>query len=234
MWKVGLIGLGALFAVAFGEEGRYSIVEDPHPDATGKVYMGREISHVMGHQAAGWLERPEREKEEKPKVLMELLELKPGNYVADIGADSGYHTRRIAKAVAEKGKVFAVDIQSEMLSLLDQRLVEEGILNVMPVLRKIDDANLEESSIDLALMVDVYHEFSHPYEMIESIVLSLKPGGRLVFVEYRAEDDWVPIKPHHKMTEAQVRKEMKNHALEWKKTVSDRLPWQHFIVFEKR
>lgn len=214
-------------------ESRYSTVENPHPDATGKVYMEREIAHVMGHQGAGWLERPEREKEEKPKLLMELLELKPGMVVADIGAGSGYHTRRMAKAVAPDGKVLAVDIQPEMLQILTNKLTSEGITNVTPVLGKIDDPKLPESSVDLVLMVDVYHEFSHPYEMMEGITRSLKPDGRVVFVEYRGEDKSVPIKEHHKMTEAQVKKEMTVQSLKWRKTVSDRFPWQHLIVFEK-
>ncbi len=212
---------------------RYSFVDNPHPDATGKVYMDREIAQVMGHQGAGWLERPEREKEEMPRLLMELLELKPGMVVADIGAGSGYHTRRMAKAVAPNGKVMAVDIQPEMLQILTNKLTAEGITNVVPILGAIDDPNLPDASVDLALMVDVYHEFSHPYEMMEGITRSLKPGGRVVFVEYRGEDKWVPIKEHHKMTEAQVKKEMTGQPLKWTKTVSDRFPWQHLIVFEK-
>jgi ubiquinone/menaquinone biosynthesis C-methylase UbiE len=224
-------GQGSLAADA--DRSRYTFIENPHPDATGKVYMGREISHVMGHEGAGWLERPEREKEEMPRLLMELLELKPGMVVADIGAGSGYHTRRMAKAVAPDGKVMAVDIQPEMLQILTNKLSGEGITNVVPVLGEIDDPKLPESSVDVVLMVDVYHEFSHPFEMMEGITRSLKPGGRVVFVEYRGEDKWVPIKEHHKMTAAQVRKEMGVHPLKWTRTVSDRFPWQHLIVFEK-
>lgn len=214
-------------------DGRYTYIEDPHPDATGKVYMAREISHVMGHQAAGWLERPEREKEEKPKLLMRLLELKHGMVVADIGAGSGYHSRRLSKAVGPAGKVLAVDIQPEMLRILSDKLTAEGSNNVVPILGKIDDPNLPENSVDLVLMVDVYHEFSHPYEMMVGITRSLKPGGRVAFVEYRGEDNQVPIKPHHKMTEAQLKKEMTAQPLKWTKTVSDRFPWQHLIIFEK-
>lgn len=228
-----LLQAGIFFATADTEPARYTTIEDPHPDATRKVYMGREISQVMGHQAAGWLERPEREREEKPRVLMKLLDLEPGEVVADIGAGSGYHTRRMAKAVAPEGKVFAVDIQPQMLDILNDRLQSEGIGNVVTVLGNIDNARLPAGSIDLALMVDVYHEFSYPFEMIKSVCHALKAGGRLVFVEYRGEDDWVPIKPHHKMTEVQVRKEMRPHPVRWTKTVSDQLPWQHFIVFEK-
>ena len=228
-----LLQVGSVVWAAEGEAPRYSSIADPHPDATGKVYMGREIAHVMGHQAAGWLERPEREQEEAPRVLMTLLDLKPGDVVADIGAGSGYHTRRMARAVAPSGKVYAVDIQPEMLAILNERLQDEGIENVVLMLGMSDDARLPVASIDLAVMVDVYHEFSHPFEMIQSMCRSLKPHGRLVFVEYRGEDDRVPIKPHHKMTEAQVRREMKPHPLKWIGTFSDRLPWQQVIVFEK-
>lgn len=212
---------------------RYTYIEDPHPDATGKVYMGREISKVMGHQAAAWLERPEREKEEHPDALMELLGLDPGMVVADVGAGSGYHTRRMARAVAPGGKVLAVDIQPEMLEILVAKLKEEGIGNVEPVLGKIDDPQLPEGAVDLVLMVDVYHEFSHPYEMMQGVCRALEPGGRVVFVEYRGEDEWVPIKPHHKMTVAQLKKEMGPHPLELSRVVSDRLPWQHFVEFVK-
>lgn len=227
-WGVICCGVVGLLA-----EERYSYIENPHPDATGKVYMGREISHVMGHLGAGWLERPQREKQEKPQILMELLDLKPGMIVADIGAGSGYHTRRMAKAVAPGGEVHAVDIQQEMLDILVAKLSEKGIENVVPVLGQIDDPKLEEGIIDLAIMVDVYHEFSHPYEMMESICRSMKAGGRVVFVEYRGEDDWVPIKPHHKMTLAQIKKEMGPHPLKLKEAVSDKFPWQHYVVFEK-
>ena len=211
----------------------YSFVANPHPDATGKVYLGREISHVMGHQAADWLERPERSREENPLRLLQLLAIKPGDVVADIGAGSGFHTRRLAAAVGAEGRVMAVDIQPEMLQILQKRLRRAKITNVETVLGKIDDAQLPPDSIDLAVMVDVYHEFSHPFEMIDSIVQALKPGGRIVFVEYRAEDANVPIKPHHKMTVAQVRREMEPHALSWTRTVSDQLPWQHYIEFTK-
>jgi ubiquinone/menaquinone biosynthesis C-methylase UbiE len=226
LWVGCVVGLGA-------EHPGYTWKENVSRDATGKIYMGREISQVMGHQAAGWLERPEREREEQPRRLMELLDLKSGDEVGDIGAGSGYHTRRMAAAVGPTGKVYAVDIQPEMLALLNAKLPAEGFGNVVTVLGKIDSAQLPRASLDLVMTVDVYHEFSHPYEMIQSMCDALKPGGRMIFVEYRAEDESVPIKPHHKMTDAQVRKEMEPHPLRWVKTVSDRLPWQHFIVFEK-
>lgn len=212
---------------------RYTQLANPHPDGTGKVFMGREIAQVMGHQAADWLERPEREQEEKPRAVMELLALKPGEVVADIGAGSGYYTRRMAQAVGQTGRVYAVDIQPEMLQILTNKLTAEGITNVVTALGTEQDPRLPAGQIDVALMVDVYHEFSYPYEMVEAICKALKPGGRIVFVEYRGESRWVPIKGHHKMTEAQVRKEMEPHPLKWEQTVSDKLPWQHFVVFRK-
>lgn len=226
---LGLVGAIGLWA----EHPGYTWKEGVSRDATGKVYMGREIAHVMGHQGAGWLERPEREREEHPRTLMKLLELQPGEVVADIGAGSGYHTRRMAAAVGSTGTVYAVDIQPEMLAILESKLPAEGVENVTTVLGKIDSAELPKGEVDLIMTVDVYHEFSHPYEMIQSMCEALKPGGRMVFVEYRAEDESVPIKRHHKMSDAQVRKEMEPHPLRWVKTVSDQLPWQHFVVFEK-
>lgn len=211
----------------------YTFAEDHPADATGKVYMGRFISHVMGHQGAGWLERPEREREELPSTLIGLMDIKPGDHVADIGAGSGYHTRRIAPIVGDDGQVYAVDIQPEMLAILQGGLAAQGINNVTSVLGEIADPKLPSTTIDMAFMVDVYHEFSHPYEMISALCDALKPGGRLILVEYRKEDPSVPIKPSHKMTEAQVRQEMTPHPLEWVSTDSTSLPWQHVIVFRK-
>ena len=163
------------------------------PDGIGKFYMGREISHVMGHLAAGWLERPEREQEERVSLLVEALNLKAGDKIADIGAGTGYIARQIAVLIGSKGIVYGVDVQPEMVKLLTDNMKQYHITNVKGILGKIDDPNLPINSIDLAIMVDVYHEFSHPYEMIRSICKSLKPGGRLVFVEYRLEDPSVPI-----------------------------------------
>jgi len=211
---------------------RYEIRAEHDRDGIGKFYMGREIAQVMGHLGADWLERPSREREEHTGKMVELLELKPGTVVADIGAGSGYFTRRLARKVGAKGRVLAVDIQPEMLTLLTNRLAVEGITNVVAIRGSIQDPRLPEASVDLALMVDVYHEFSFPYEMMQAIVRGLKPGGRVVFVEYRAEDPEVPIKPLHKMTEAQVRKEMSVHALEFVKNPAD-LPRQHVLIFRK-
>lgn len=203
------------------------------PDGIGKFFMGREISHVMGHQGADWLERPEREAEEQPSKLVELLRLKPGDTVADIGAGTGYLSWRMADRVGSTGSVMAVEIQQEMLDLLAVRMKERGVKNVRGVLGTIEDPKLPEGRMDLVIMVDVYHEFSHPYEMLRQITRSLKPGGRVVFVEYRAEDPEVPIKRLHKMSEAQVRREALIHDLEWVETLKD-LPRQHVIIFRKK
>ena len=199
----------------------------------GKFYLGREIAHVMGHQGADWLERPEREEEEKPSVMVESLKLKPGDAVADIGAGTGYLSWRLAQKVGGKGVVYAVEIQQEMLDLLGKKMAERKITNVKPVLGTITDPNLPTNAVDLVIMVDVYHEFDHPYEMLQAICRSLKPGGRVVFVEYRGEDPAVPIKLVHKMTEAQVRKEAAVQPLEWVETIGT-LPRQHIIIFRKK
>lgn len=218
-----------------GPETRYTTREDHDPDGTGKFYMGREIAQVMSFHGAPWLNRPEREEEERLTKLVELLDLKPGEAVADIGAGSGVITEKLARAVGPKGSVYAVDIQDEMLVLIRERMKAEGIQNVVPVLGEIEDPKLQPNSIDLALLVDVYHEFSHPYEMTRAMAESLKPGGRIVFVEYRKEDPRVPIKEVHKMSEVQVKKELlqPEFGLEWVET-HEELPRQHVIVFRKK
>jgi precorrin-6B methylase 2 len=212
---------------------RYETRADHDPNGIGKFYMGREIAQVMGHQGAGWLERPEREKEEQPVKLLEALGLQPGDVVADIGAGTGYHTFRMAPRVGPAGKVLAVDIQPEMLAIIRRRMKELKIDNVEPVLGAEADPKLPAGAVDLILLVDVYHEFAQPYEMTGALVQALKPGGRLVFVEFRLEDPDVPIKLVHKMTQKQVLKEMEPHPLEHVKTVSS-LPWQHVIIFKKK
>jgi ubiquinone/menaquinone biosynthesis C-methylase UbiE len=214
------------------ETPRYEYRRVHDPDGIGKFYMGREIAQVMGHQAAGWLERPEREKEEAPSKMLAALKLKPGDVVADIGAGSGYHTFRMAKLVGDKGKVYAVDIQPEMLAIIRQRMKTGGVKNVVPVKGTITDPKLPAGGVDLILMVDVYHEFSHPYEMTQALVKALKPGGRLVFVEFRLEDPKVPIKLLHRMSQKQVLKEMSAFPLRHVRTL-EFLPWQHVLIFEK-
>ena len=213
---------------------KYETRREYDPNGINKFYMGRQIALVMGHSAADWLDRPEREMEEQPAKLLPLLKLKEGDAVADIGAGSGFYTFRLSPLVGEKGKIYAVDIQKEMLDLIKQRAKAKQITNVEPVMGKISDPKLPDSAIDLILMVDVYHEFSHPFEMTEAMVKSLKPGGRIVFVEFRLEDETVPIKLVHKMSEKQVIKEMGVFPqLKHTKTHAE-LPWQHVIVFEKK
>ena len=204
----------------------------PTRDGIGKSYMGREIASVMGWQAAQWLERPERAREERPDLLLAELKLKSGMVVADIGAGSGYHSRRMADVVGKTGAVYAVDVQPEMVRFLERIAREDRYTQVKPVLAAVDDVKLAPNSIDLAIMVDVYHELEFPLEVMRSIVASLKPGGRVVFVEYRAEDPEVPIKERHKMTEAQIKREAAIHGVAWERT-SNVLPWQHIVVFTK-
>ncbi|MEY2879379.1 MAG: hypothetical protein RLZZ15_1759 [Verrucomicrobiota bacterium] len=201
-------------------------------DGIGKYYFGREIAHYMTHQGAPWLERAERETEERPDLVLAALKLQPGEVVADIGCGTGYFSWRMAEAVGPHGVVYGVEIQPEMLAKLRAAMKARGVKNVTGVLGAIDDPRLPQP-VDLALFVDVYHECSQPWEMIEALCRRLKPGGRIVFVEYRAEDRSVPIKPLHKMTEAQVKKEMTAHALDYVETVRT-LPRQHLIVFRKR
>ncbi len=200
-------------------------------DGIGKAYMGREIASIMGWQGAQWLERREREREERGSRLLRALALEPGMSVADIGAGSGYFSRRIAPKIAP-GRVFAVDVQAEMVAMLQDVAAEPGFSNVVPVLGGERDPRLEAGSIDLALMVDVYHELEFPAEMLAALVRALKPDGRVVFVEYRAEDDAVPIKPLHKMSERQIRREAEANGLVWERTV-DALPQQHVVVFRR-
>ena len=214
-------------------EPRYVKKVDHDPDGIGVFYMGREIAQVMGHEAADWLDRPEREKEEQPSKLMKALPLKAGDVVADIGAGSGFYTFRLAERVAPGGKVLAVDIQPEMLDIIRKRMKERKVTNVEPVLSVVDDPKLPPGGVDLILLVDVYHEFDHPYEMTTAMVKALKPGGKLVFVEFRLEDPSVLIKLVHKMSETQVLKEMSPHPLRHVQTIRN-LPWQHVIVFEKK
>lgn len=203
----------------------------PSSDGTGKVYLGREIARVMGHEGADWLERPEREREEGTSLLVANMELKSTDVVADIGAGTGYFSFRLAPKVPQ-GKVLAVDIQQEMLDLLARRATELGIANVQGVLGTVSDPKLPPAGVDVVLMVDAYHEFSHPREMMEAVVASLEPGGRLVLVEYRGEDPAVPIKRLHKMTEAQATREMAAVGLAHVET-KDVLPWQHLMIFRK-
>jgi SAM-dependent methyltransferase len=218
-------------ALLAAEHPGYVDAPDRRTTGIGKFYMDREISFVMGHRAAGWLNRPERIREEMPDDVVANMDLQPNHVVADIGAGSGYFSFRIADQVP-LGKVLAVDIQPEMLQLIERQKGEQNVSNIDGVLGEIDDPNLALNSIDAAIMVDAYHEFSHPYEMINGIYEALKPGGRIFLLEYRGEDASVPIRPLHKMTQEQVVKEMSVFGLEWTDTL-DFLPWQHMMIFTK-
>ena len=199
------------------------------PNGTGKWYMGREIAYVMGYQGMRWLERPEREEEENSRQLLENMQIGPQDTIADIGAGSGYHVLRMAPDAA---RVYAVDIQQEMLDALELRARQAGLLNINLQKGSEKSVRLPENSIDKVLMVDVYHEFSFPREMIASIKRAMRPDAELYLVEYRAEDPSVPIKKLHKMSEAQAVTEMRAAGLKLLRNISN-LPWQHCMVFVK-
>ena len=218
-------------AVAAEAEPRYKRTEASR-DGIGKVYMGREIAGVMGWQAAGWLEREEREREERSSMLVRKLDLKPGMVIADVGAGTGYFSRRFAEQVGPTGRIYAVDVQPEMLRLLHALAQGAAFSHIHPILGTVENVKLPPSSVDLAIMIDVYHELEYPYEMLASIMRSLKPDGRVVFVEYRAEDESVPIKPLHKMSIVQIKRETRPHGLELIDSIRG-LPWQHVLVFRK-
>lgn len=203
----------------------------PSADGIGKCYLGREIARVVGHAAVPWLERADRVAEELPGQVVQNMDLKPSDVVADIGAGSGYFSFRVAAKVP-LGKVYAVDIQDEMLEVIRQRAASEGVTNVLAHKGEIQDARLPAAAVDLAFLVDAYHEFSHPREMLVSLAHALRPGGRLILIEYRAEDPAVPIKPLHTMTQEQAKRELTAAGFVWLET-RDFLPRQHFLVFRK-
>jgi precorrin-6B methylase 2 len=216
------------------DDGRYSWRENHDPNGIGKFYMGREIAHVMGFAGARWLERTEREEEERLTLLVRSLKLKPGMIVADIGAGSGVISMLMAEQLLPDGKVMAVDIQQEMLDRLTDNCKKRGVTNIVPVKGEAKSPNLKPGSVDLIILVDVYHEFEFPYEMTLEMSKSLKPGGRIAWVEYRKEDRTVPIKLVHKMSEAQVKREASQEGLGLKfvETIGV-LPRQHIVIFEK-
>lgn len=213
---------------------RYTHRKNHDPNGIGKFYMGREIAHVMGFLGAGWLERTEREEEERLTLLVRSLKLKPGMVVADIGAGSGVISMLMAEQLLPDGKVLAVDIQQEMLDRLRDNCKKKGIGNVVPVKGAIKSPNLKPASVDLIIMVDVYHEFSFPYEMMQELSRALKPEGRIAWVEYRKEDPTVPIKLVHKMSEAQVKKEasVPEFGLKYVETIGV-LPRQHIVIYKR-
>jgi ubiquinone/menaquinone biosynthesis C-methylase UbiE len=198
-----------------------------------KWYLGRQIAHVMGEIAIPWLERPEREDEENPAKCIEMLRVKPGDVIADLGAGSGYYSFRLAPKVGPSGKVLAVEIQDGMIAELQKRIKKDRVANVETIKCTESDPKLPEKSVDLVLMVDVYHELAFPYEVMTAVRKSLKPGGRLVLVEFRKEDRSVPIKEVHKMSEEQIRKEMEVVGLSHVETIGV-LPWQHIAIYSNR
>lgn len=213
------------------KEGTYTFAKSSR-DGIGKYYQGREISHVMGHLGASWLERRERENEENVDQAIRNMNLQPDEVVADIGAGSGYYTFRVAQELTD-GEVLAVDLQPEMLDIMRQKIAQNKVENVQLIQAQEDRPNLPENSIDMAFMVDVYHELSYPKEVMEEIVSALKPDGRFILLEYRMEDPTVPIKRLHKMSLKQAVKEMEAVGLRLKKNKTN-LPWQHFMVFVKK
>ncbi len=205
--------------------------DTPSRDGTGKFYLGREISQIMGFQGMQWLERSSREREEGVSKAIENLPITQQSVVADIGAGSGYYTFRIASKVPN-GKVFAVEIQDEAIRFLENKSEELGFDQVEAVKGNSYSPNLPENSVDVAIMVDVYHELAYPAEMLQALGKSLKPDGKLILIEYRGEDPAIPIKPLHKMTQVQAEKELKANGFRLVKN-GNFLPIQHYLVFEK-
>ncbi len=202
-------------------------------DAQGRhPISGRVIAPVMGVGGAGWLERPERESEEAPSIAVRALELKKGQVVADIGAGSGYYTMRMADAVGPSGKVYATDIQTGMLDIVRRRVTAARLTNVETVLSAPDDPKLPADTLDLAIMVDVYHELSAPQEFLRRLRPALKRTGRLVLLEFRKEDPRVPIRPEHKMSIAEVKAELEPEGFKLSTVLND-LPWQHILVLTR-
>lgn len=213
---------------------RYERKKDHDPNGIGKFYLGREIAHVMSHQGLFWLERPEREAEEQISKLIEGLDLKEGMVVADVGAGSGVITMLMAPRVGKTGKVLALDIQQEMLDAIAAKCKQQDVDNVELIRCTRTSIRLKPGTVDLAIMVDVYHELEFPYEVLKELAASLKPGGRIAFVEYRKEDPRVPIKEVHKMSAEQVKREAALPEMQLKFVKNDdRLPRQHLLIFER-
>lgn len=202
------------------------------PDRGRQEYLDRPIAQTMHYLGAPWLVRDSRDREEEPAKMLAALGVEPGQTVCDLGCGNGFYTLKLAKRVGPEGRVLAVDIQPEMLDLLAKRAESRGVTNVEPIVGAVDDPRLPAGAVDLVLLVDVYHEFSHPPEMLATIRASLKPEGRVALVEFRTEDPNVPIKPLHKMTKTQCLKEYEANGF---KLVSqfDGLPWQHLLLFAR-
>jgi len=196
------------------------------------VYMGRRVAQTMHYLGAEWLIRNEREREERCSLMLANLGIRKGMTICDMGCGNGFHSLAMAKMTGKNGLVLGVDVQPEMLGFLRERMESEGLENVVPILGSFHNPHLPPNTVDLLLMVDVYHEFSHPKEMLASIRKSLKPDGLVVLVEYREEDPKVPIKPLHKMSKRQVNKELNANGFTLVKEF-DKLPWQHMMFFGK-
>ena len=206
------------------------LAQQPAPPPALSEYEGRVIAQTMHWQGAAWLVRHKRDREEATLLMREKLDLKPGMSVCDMGSGNGYHTLPMAKAVGEAGKVFAVEVQPEMIEMLHRRAEEQGIKNITSIIGQPHDPKMPAESCDMILLVDVYHEFSHPELMLAGMRKALKKDGVVVLVEFRAEDDGVPIKPEHKMTKAQINKEMTKNGFKLVREF-DGLPWQHMMFF---
>ncbi len=215
-----------------GASAHYQIRQTETDGGTGRFYMGREIADVMtSEHGAIWLERPARDTEELPSRLIRVLDLNPSAVVADIGAGTGYITFMFARTVPH-GRVLAVEVQQALLDTIEVRMEREGVRNIQTILGSVDDPSLPSSGVDLALIVASYHEFSHPREMLDNIYQALKPGGRIAIVEYRAEDETIPIRAVHRMSVDQIRRELEASGYLWRET-RDVLPQQHIVIFEK-
>jgi ubiquinone/menaquinone biosynthesis C-methylase UbiE len=223
-----LVALGLVLCImARGVNGEESDV----PPAL-KEYKGREIAQTMHYLGADWLTRESRQREEDCDTMLGALQVKPGDVVCDMGCGNGFYTLKLAELVGKRGKVIAVDIQREMLLLLDDRAKQEKVTNIDTVLGTVVDPKLPKKAVDLVLLVDVYHEFSHPEQMLAAIRKSLKPTGRIALVEFRAEDPNVPIKPLHKMSKEQIMKELPPNGFKLIEQF-DKLPWQHLMFFQR-
>ncbi|HEX7446076.1 MAG TPA: class I SAM-dependent methyltransferase [Pirellulales bacterium] len=206
--------------------------EDAKPPKPLTKYKGRKIAPTMTYHGADWLIRNTREQEEHCDTLIEALKIKPGQAVCDMGCGNGFYTLRMARLVGKDGRVLAVDVQPEMLHLLDLRAKAEQIENIEPIQGTLIDPKLPEGEVDLILLVDVYHEFSHPEQMLQAMRRALKPHGRLALVEFRLEDPEVPIKLLHKMSKAQIMKELPPNGFKLVEEY-EKLPWQHVMFFER-
>ncbi len=227
----------ALSMTACGQTDKDSKSEETYtfqkgdPNGIGKWYMGREIAHVMGYQGINWLERSDREKEENTSQLLMNMNIQPDDTIADIGAGSGYHTFKMAK-LASEGFVYAVDIQPEMIQAISVKQSEQQVNNIQTIQGSEKSINLDENSVSKILLVDVYHEFNFPKEMIESMHKSLTSDGKIYLIEYKAEDESIPIKEIHKMSEKQAVKEFKASGFKLEQNIEN-LPWQHCLIFVK-